>query len=108
MFERFEELIEQCGPYEASPAKTRITFMARVRFAGVSRVSERGMTCAFALPYPLRSRRFSKVERVGPGWYAHWLRVESPEELDDEVQKWLRESYRLMGQQERLSKTRKT
>ncbi|MGI0148565.1 MAG: hypothetical protein ACREDF_03405, partial [Thermoplasmata archaeon] len=73
-----------------------------VRFARVSRVSDRGMTIAFALPAPLKSPRLSKVELIGPGWYGHTLRVSDPEDLDDEVLGWLRESDPLMGMQERL------
>jgi hypothetical protein len=107
LFERFEELISRCGEYHVSPAKTRIAFLGRVRFAGITRVSEDGMTCAFALPRPLRSRRFVKVEEVVPGWWSHRLRITDAEQLDDEVQAWLRESYRLMGMRERLRKSRR-
>jgi len=73
----------------------------------VTAVSRRGMTCGFSLPEPLADPRFSKVDEVVPGWWSHTLRVTRPEELDDEVQGWLRESYRLMGMQERLSPGRR-
>jgi Domain of unknown function (DUF5655) len=53
-------------------------------------------------PYPVHSPRFVRVSAVVPGWWSHHLRVSDPQELDDEVQAWLRESYRLMGMQERL------
>lgn len=102
LYDRFERLIAQCGAYEVAPAKTRIAFMARVRFAGITRLGDQGMTCTFALPRPLDSPRFRKVEEVVPGWFAHYLRVTRPDELDDEVAGWIRESYRLMGMQERL------
>lgn len=103
LFDRFEELIAACGPYEVAPAKTRVAFMGRVRFAGVTAVSERGITIAFGLPRALRSRRIRKTEEPAPGWHVHWMRVTSPEELDDEVLRWLRESYGQMGMQERLA-----
>ncbi len=102
LYRKLESLIEVCGPYYVSPAKTRITFMGRVRFAGVTAVSERGMTFGFSLPKPLRNPRFVDVKEVVPGWWVHRLRVKRPDELDDEVQGWLCESYRLMGMQERL------
>ena len=103
LFDRFESLIGACGPYEVSPAKTRIAFMGRVRFAGVTSVSERGMTIAFALPEPLHQPRIRKIENPSPGWYVHTMRITSPDALDDELLGWLRESYRMMGMQERLS-----
>jgi hypothetical protein len=104
-YERFEQLIARCGSYHVSPAKTRITFLGRVRFAGITRLSEKGMTCGFAMPFALRSPRFAKVTEVAPGWWSHELRLSDPGELDGEIQGWLRRSYRLMGMQERL-KTR--
>ncbi len=106
LYDRFEAMIAACGEYDVGPAKTRIAFLGRVRFAGITSLSENGMSCNFALPHPLKSKRFAKVERIGAGWWAHRLRVRDPGELDDEVQGWLRESYRLMGMQERLRKRR--
>jgi len=103
LYDRLELLVSRCGEYHVSPAKTRIAFLGRVRFAGVTALSEEGMTCSFALPRPLRSRRFAKVEEVVPGWWVHRLRITEPDELDEEVQSWLRRSYRLMGMQERLA-----
>jgi len=51
----------------------------------------------------LRSKRIVKVEEVVPKWWVHALRITDPSELDDEVQGWIRESYRLMGMRERLN-----
>lgn len=102
LYEAFEAAIAACGPYHVAPAKTRIFFLARVRFAGITRLSERGMTCAFSLPHPLSSPRFSRVHEIVPGWFVHQLRITEPAEVDEEVVGWLRESYRLMGMQERL------
>jgi len=104
LYERFERMIANCGEYHVSPAKTRITFLGRVRFAGITRLSEEGMTCSFALPRPLRSRRFVRVDEVVPRWWSHRLHVTEPRQLDAEVQSWLRQSYRLMGMQGRLKR----
>ena len=104
LYRRFESMIAKCGPFHIAPAKTRIAFLGRVRFAGLSALSERGMTVAFALPGPLRSRRLTKVEEIVPGWWGHWLRITEVDQLDAELQKWLRQSYRLMGMQERLTR----
>ena len=101
-YERFARMIAACGEHHVAPAKTRIAFLARVRFAGITSLSEKGMSCSFAMPYPLNSSRFVKVEQIAPGWWAHRLRVTQTSQLDGEVQAWLRESYRLMGMQERL------
>jgi hypothetical protein len=106
LFDRFREMIGRCGEYSISPAKTRIAFVADVRFAGITSLSERGMTCAFALPKPVRSKRFAAVQEVVPGWWVHRMRVTEVEQLDDQLQRWLSESYRLMGKRERLRRSR--
>jgi hypothetical protein len=106
LYTRFESMIAGCGEYYVAPAKTRIAFLGRVRFAGITRLSEQGMTCSFALPRPLKSRRFAKVEEIVPGWWVHRLTITHPDQLDDRLQAWLRRSYRLMGMQERLKSSR--
>jgi Domain of unknown function (DUF5655) len=102
LYDRFEQMIAACGEYHVAPAKTRIAFLGQVRFAGITKLNESEMVCAFALPTPLKSTRFVKIEEVVPGWWVHRLRITEPQQLDDEVQGWIRESYRLMGMRERL------
>ncbi len=102
IYRRFERMIAACGPYHVAPAKTRVAFLARVRFAGVTAVSERGITVTFALPRPVRCARFARVFEVVPSWWAHQLRITEVKQLDTQLQRWLRRSYALMGMQERL------
>jgi hypothetical protein len=94
-------LLRKCGPVTAAPAKTRVAFMVRVRFAGVSSVSERGMTIAFALRRPLKNPRIFRIVKYNPRWYGHFMRIKTPEEFDDELLGWLRESYKV-GEQKSL------
>jgi hypothetical protein len=102
LYDRFESMIAACGEYHIAPAKTRIAFLGRVRFANITRLTEDGMTCTFALPSPVSSPRFVKVEEIIPGWWVHSLHVTDPSQLDARCQLWIRRSYRLMGMQQRL------
>jgi hypothetical protein len=101
LFEGFVALLCKCGPVTAAPAKTQVAFMVRVRFAGVSSVSDRGMTIAFALRRPLKSPRILRMVKYNPKWYGHFMRIKLPEELDNELLGWLRESYKV-GEQKPL------
>ncbi len=103
LYNRFEQMIAACGEYHLAPAKTRIAFMGRVRFATITSISERGMTWSFALPYVIESPRIHRIEEVVVGWHVHWVRVVDAAQLDAEIQGWIEKSYRLMGMQERLS-----
>ena len=102
LYRRFEALIRACGEFHVAPAKTRIAFLGQVRFAAITRLSDEEMVCTVALPHGLDSPRFARVEEVVSGWFVHPLVVTIPDELDAEVQGWIRESYRLMGKRERL------
>jgi hypothetical protein len=107
LFEEFVKLLESCGPVIAAPAKTRVAFMVRVRFAGVHRVSERTLVGGFGLPYPIdHNPRIRKIDFYPPSWYVHTIELHSLAEFDDELRGWLCESYHLMGEQKRLSRNR--
>jgi hypothetical protein len=97
LYDKFESMIAACGEYYVAPAKTRIAFMGRVRFAGISRINEKEMICNFALSKPLASKRFFKVEEIVPGWFAHRMRITDPAELDAQVQRWVKRAYETTG-----------
>lgn len=98
IYDRFESLIANCGEYHVSPAKTRITFMGRIRFAGISKLTDEGMMCNFALGKPLPpSKRFHKIDEIVPGWFAHYMWVTDPKQLDGQVQRWVRRAYATTG-----------
>ena len=103
LFGKFEALIAKCGPYEVAPAKTRVAFLARVRFASVNRVGEDAINVHFVLPRVLASRRFRRVEKVGKIW-VHHLRLASLRDFDRELARWLGESYAEYGEQRWLTR----
>lgn len=93
LFDAYVALVHAVGPFDFAPAKTRLAFMTRVRFAGVTRLSDRGMTCGFWLKRRVDSPRFTKVEYIPNGNWVYSLRITEPSQLDDEVETWLRETY---------------
>lgn len=103
LFERFERMIARCGPYSRAPAKTRVAFMADVRFASVNRVTEAAIDVHFVLPRVVASPRFRWVEHLGKV-HVHHLRLSEPADFDRELQRWLRQSYEEYGRREWLKK----
>ena len=97
LFERFVMLIAKCGPYEVAPAKTRVAFMAAVRFASVNRVGPDSIDVHFVLPRTIESRRLRKVDHLGK-LYVHHLRLGDRRDFDRELADWLSQSYREYGQ----------
>jgi hypothetical protein len=102
LFQEFVRFVRQCGPVKISPSKTSISFMARVRFAGVAGISDSGMTISFGLTRRLRSKRIRRVGQPISSWYDHTVRITSASELDTRLLKWMKESYEMMGQQGHL------
>ncbi len=96
LFERFRALVAACGPYELAPAKTRVAFMVRVRFASVNRVGDDYIDAHLVLPRRLASPRFRRVEAIGP-CFVHHLRLGAGD-FDAELRRWIRAAYREYGE----------
>ena len=104
LFDRFVALIARCGPYELAPAKTRVAFLAAVRFASVNRVGDDYLDVHFVLPRTIESPRFRKVEHFGKV-HVHHLRLRHRRDFDRKLAAWLRQSYVEYGQRAWLIKS---
>lgn len=102
LFRKFAKMVKACGPGKMIPQQTRVVFQMRVRFAGVY-PRKSYLLCAVALPQRLENPRFERIEKFTEHFISHHFRVDSEADLDDEVQSWLRESYRV-GAQEFVSR----
>jgi hypothetical protein len=107
LFKRFVALIAQCGPYELAPAKTRVAFMASVRFASVNRIGRDFLDVHFVLPRTIDSPRLRRVEHVGKQ-YVHHLRLRDRRDFNRELADWLCQSYIEYGQRGWLTKNEAT
>jgi hypothetical protein len=97
LFRKFARMVRSCGPVTMIPQKTRVVFMDRVRFAGVY-PRKSYLICSIAVPERVENPRFIKIESYAPNWHGHYFRVESSQNLDRQIQAWMRESYKV-GQQ---------
>jgi hypothetical protein len=102
LYEHFSALIHNCGPVKIAPAKTRIGFQVRMIFAAVNKLNDQGLDAHVVLTRHLKSPRFRRIEMMTPRCYVHHFKIESLGELDEEVEEWLREAYRV-GTQQHLS-----
>lgn len=103
LYEQFSALVQDCGPVLIAPAKTRIGFQVRMIFAAVNKLSDQGLEAHVVLTRRLRTPRFRRIETLTPKCHVHHFRIESLNELDDEVRDWLREAYEV-GTQKHLSR----
>ncbi len=98
LFRKFAKMVQACGPAKMLTEQTRVVFQDRARFAGAF-PGKWHLNCVVALPRQLENPRFYRIDNYGEHFISHHFRVESEADLNDEVQEWLRESYRV-GRQE--------
>jgi Domain of unknown function (DUF5655) len=97
---RLIAFVRSLGDVQVIPQKTRLVFVARVRFASLMPRRDH-FVVSFHLQRRLTSRRIARRIDYGPGWQAHEVRMRSAEDLDGELRRWLRESFQLVGLQRR-------
>ena len=100
LYRLFAAMVRRTGPVRTHPMKTRIAFISRMSFAGISLGATRARVGLIATRR-IDSPRFAKVERYGPRSFGHYLDVRTEFELDEELQGWLEEAA-AVGRQEHL------
>ena len=103
---KYVALLESLGDVQVLPQKTRLVAVARVRFAGLYPRKDHFMA-SFALHRWLANRRIVKTVDYGPRWRAHYVRIASAADLDDELRAWLQESHDVVGMQSDLAEPRR-
>ena len=89
------------GDVQVIPQKTRLTCVARVRFAGLQPRKD-SFLASFALHRWLDSPRIVKTTDYGPRWRAHFVLIRAQSDLDAELRAWLQESHDAVGMQSDL------
>ena len=102
---KYVALLESLGDVQVLPQKTRLVAVARVRFAGLY-PHKNDFLASFALHRWLASPRIVKTTDYGPRWRAHFVRIRSADDLDDELRAWLQESHDVVGMQSDLAESR--
>jgi hypothetical protein len=74
--------------------KTSINLIGRAHFGAVQ-VRKAGLTVGILLARRLEHPRIFRHEEAGGRWVAHRVRINRPEDLDDEVLGWLAEALAL-------------
>jgi hypothetical protein len=103
----FVRFLRSLGDVQVLPQKTRLVCVARVRFAGLSPRKDH-FVANFALRRPISSPRVFKHVTYLPHWHAHFVRIRSAEDIDDELRKWFQQSHDDVGMQREMSRARRS
>jgi hypothetical protein len=101
LYRAYLAFARKCGPFTVDPAKTRISFQGRVRFAGVAGTTKSALLIGFWLKRHIDSPRFDRVDIYPRNDYVYRLKLTDAKQLDAELLGWLREAYDV-GQQKQL------
>jgi hypothetical protein len=99
-FDRLLEVVERVGPFSVLAEKTRIALQVRMSFAALM-PGRQWLDGHVVLARRLDSPRFRRVDVYSPRNVVHAFRLRSPDEVDEEVEGWLREAYEV-GEQRHL------
>jgi len=97
-WDRWLAAVRACGKVTMYAQKSRITIMARVRFAGAvvhNSYLDAGLWMRRRVEHP----SLCKTEDFGRLGFVHHFRLETPDQVDDALRSLVREAYRV-GTQE--------
>jgi hypothetical protein len=93
LYGRFISLVEACGPFTYSVAKTAITLKGTRRgFAG-AKPKARWLDGYLDLQRPVRDPRIRRVSPYTKSLFVHQFRVTDAAQLDSTFAGWIREAY---------------
>lgn len=102
-FERIRTIVDRLGSCEVRVTKSQVAFRRKRGFAYLwlpGRYLERPtaeVVLSIALGRPDPSPRFKEVAHPSPAHWMHHLEVRDLDDLDDEVEGWLREAAERAG-----------
>lgn len=92
-YDRWLAAARACGPVTAYAQKSRITIMARVRFAGVV-VHASYVDAALWMKRRVEHPLLRRTEDFGRLGFVHHFRLERAEDVDAALEAFMREAYR--------------
>jgi hypothetical protein len=95
VFDALVAAVREIGPITINATKSRVSFQARMRFAGIERPRKDHLLASFLLTRPVRSARLRRVEHIPPYYYVHRIALRRPDEIDAELRAWLAEAYEI-------------
>jgi Domain of unknown function (DUF5655) len=94
IFDKLLAAARKNGPVTVLPEKTRIAFQVRMSFAAFV-IRRNWVDGHVVLARRLENPRFRRIETFSPRNHLHAFRIESLDEIDDEVAAWFAEAYRV-------------
>jgi uncharacterized C2H2 Zn-finger protein len=100
LYDRFVEIVQECGPVTIIPQKTRIALQVRMRFAALMPQKD-ALKGHLVLARRCPSPRFARIETYSPRCYVHVFRLRSEDAFDAGFRAFIGDAYNV-GRQDHL------
>lgn len=97
LYDRFVDVVRECGEVRVIPQKTRIAFQVRMRFAALMPQNQ-ALKGHLVLSRRQEDSCFVKVETYSPRSHVHVFRLESLHDFTDLFEERIRDAYRVGAQ----------
>jgi len=94
IYTRLREALSALGPFQEEPKKTSIHLVRNAGFAGVH-PRKSYLYLNLRTDYPIDNPRIAKTEQVSKNRFHNELKLNSPDEVDEELIGWLKDAYTL-------------
>jgi len=94
IYTRLLEVMRTLGPVKEEPKKTSIHLVRNAGFAGVH-PRKSYLYLNLRTDYPIDNPRITKTEQVSKNRFHNELKLNSPDEVDEELIGWLKDAYTL-------------
>lgn len=89
-------ILREIGPAREEPKKTSIHLVRASALAAVE-VRREYLLLNLKADHRIESPRIAKAEQLSARRFHHKIKLSSPEDIDTEIRRWLRDAYELSG-----------
>lgn len=93
-FEKIYHEVSAFGEFKVNSVKHAILFTAESHFLAF-KPKRKWLDIEFVLPFPVEGFPIHKTVQAAKSKWAHFIRLESPEEVDPVLIDWLRQAYQV-------------
>jgi hypothetical protein len=96
IYNRLVRSLKEFGPVQEVAKKTSIHLDHKSGFGGVH-VRKSYINLVIRTNYQIDSSRLTQTEQVSKNRFHHTVKLETPDDIDEELLGWLKDAYQLSG-----------
>jgi hypothetical protein len=103
LYRYFLKEYRKIGPIKLHVVKSRIAFMVKVRFSGVSGFGKDFIRGGFWLKEKIQSDKFFRIEYIPKNNFIHYFKIFNESDIDQEFRRYMKMAYEI-GERKHLKR----